>query len=51
MSQVLLCKECNSERETKQQQSGPEYFQDTIPYAYYNSNKTEGPAATKTLQP
>lgn len=28
----------------KQQQSGPEYLQD-IPYAYYDTNETEGPAA------
>lgn len=36
MNQVLLYKEYNSEREMKQQQPGPEYSQNTIPYAYYN---------------
>lgn len=28
-----------------QQHSGPEYFQ-YIPYAYYNTNEKEGPAAS-----
>lgn len=45
MNQVLLYKEHKSQREMKQRQSGPEYFQD-IPYAYYDTNETEGAAAS-----
>lgn len=51
MSEVLLYKEYNSRRETKQQLPGPDYTQDAIPYAQYNSNGTEGPAGVETLQP
>lgn len=51
MNEVLLCEEYNREREMKQEQSGPDHFQDTSLYAYYNSNETEGPAATDTSNP